>query len=312
MTLTPDSVRQAAARLNGVAHRTAVHTSRTLNAIAGADVYLKCENFQRVGAFKFRGAYNAMVLLSDEQKARGVIAYSSGNHAQGIALSGQLLGIPTTIIMPPNAPPLKRAATEGYGAEVIIAPYVDRETIGQRLARERGLTLIPPYDHDDVIAGQGTAAWELFEDYGPFDYLFVSVGGGGWLGGSALAAQALSPQCKIIGVEPAAGDDAGQSWRSGQIVALPQPAATMADGLRTRFISQRTLSLMQAYAHEMLTVTEAEIERAMRFVWNRMKLIIEPSSATCLAPLLENQLPAVSGKRVGVMISGGNVDLTAF
>lgn len=307
-TVTPDHVREAAARLAGIAHRTPVMTSRTLNAVTGcAAVYLKCENFQRVGAFKFRGAYNCISRLSADDRARGVITHSSGNHAQGVALAARILGVPATIVMPHDAPPVKRAATAGYGANIVLCDALEREAVSGELAAQHGYTLVHPYDDDRIIAGAGTAAWELFKDVGPLDYLFVSVGGGGWISGSALAAAALSPECRVIGVEPEAADDANRSWRSGRVVTLDAVPDTIADGLRTRFIGERNLRVMRAYVHDMRTVTEAQIVAAQRFVWERMKIVIEPSSATCLAPLLAGDMPETAGRRVGVMISGGNV-----
>lgn len=305
--VTPADVQDAAARLDGIAHRTPVMTSRTLNARCGAEVFLKCENFQRVGAFKFRGAYNAVSRLSAESRARGVVTHSSGNHAQGLALAAHLLGVPATIVMPHNAPAVKQAATAGYGATIVSATAVERERVSAALAAEHGYTLIHPYDNDDIIAGAGTAAWELFSDVGPLDFLFVSVGGGGWISGSALAAAGLAPGCRVVGVEPENAADAGASWRSGRIVRLEQVPDTIADGLRTRFIGQRNLPIMQQHVHDMTTVSEDAIRAAVRFAWERMKIVIEPSSAVALAPLLSGSYAVPTGARVGVMISGGNV-----
>lgn len=303
--LTPDRVASAAQRLDGIASRTPVMTSRTLDARTGCTVFLKCENFQRVGAFKFRGAYNAVSQLSAAQRARGVITHSSGNHAQGLALASQLLGVACTIVMPDNAPAVKRAATAGYGATIVQCKPIEREAVAERLSRESGATLVHPYDNSDIIAGAGTAAWELFDQVGELDYLFVPVGGGGLISGSALAAAARAPQCRVVGVEPEGAADANQSWRSGVIQVLDDVPDTIADGLRTRFIGERNLHVMGRYVDDMTTVSEGAIGRALRFVYERMKIVIEPSCAVALAPLLEQRYPARG--RVGVLISGGNV-----
>jgi len=307
MALTLSDVPSAAERLHGIAHRTPVHTSRTLDALAGCQIFLKCENFQRVGAFKFRGAYNAISQLSPEQKAAGVVTHSSGNHAQGVALAAQLLGVPATIVMPDDAPAVKREATAGYGARIVSAPAAQREKVSAQLARDEGLTLVHPYDDDRIIAGQGTAAWELFEQVEGLELLFVPVGGGGLISGSALAAAARQPGCRVVGVEPAIADDANRSWRSGTVQVLDQPPPTIADGLRTRFVGERNLAVMRQYVYDMTTVSEEEIVAALRFVWQRLKIIIEPSSAVALAPLLSGRYQA-PGRRVGVILSGGNVD----
>jgi threonine dehydratase len=307
MALTLSDVAAAAERLRDIAHRTPVHTSRTLDALAGCQIFLKCENFQRVGAFKFRGAYNAISQLSPEQKAAGVVTHSSGNHAQGVALAAQLLGVPATIVMPDDAPAVKREATAGYGARIVSAPAAQREIVSAQLARDEGLTLVHPYDDDRIIAGQGTAAWELFEQVEGLELLFVPVGGGGLISGSALAAAARQPGCRVVGVEPAIADDANRSWRSGTVQVLDQPPPTIADGLRTRFVGERNLAVMRQYVYDMTTVSEEEIVAALRFVWQRLKIIIEPSSAVALAPLLSGRYQA-PGRRVGVILSGGNVD----
>jgi len=307
MALTLSDVAAAAERLRDIAHRTPVHTSRTLDALAGCQIFLKCENFQRVGAFKFRGAYNAISQLSPEQKAAGVVTHSSGNHAQGVALAAQLLGVPATIVMPDDAPAVKREATAGYGARIVSAPAAQREKVSAQRARDEGLTLVHPYDDDRIIAGQGTAAWELFEQVEGLELLFVPVGGGGLISGSALAAAARQPGCRVVGVEPAIADDANRSWRSGTVQVLDQPPPTIADGLRTRFVGERNLAVMRQYVYDMTTVSEEEIVAALRFVWQRLKIIIEPSSAVALAPLLSGRYQA-PGRRVGVILSGGNVD----
>jgi threonine dehydratase len=304
-------VAAAAARIAGHAHRTPVLTSRTVNARTGAEVFFKCENFQRIGAFKFRGAYNALAQLSDEQKHRGVLAFSSGNHAQAIALAGQLLGIRTTIVMPDDAPPVKLAATRGYGAEVITYDknVTTREALGASIAAERGLAVIPPYDHPHVVAGQGTAAKELIEEVGRLDSLYVPCGGAGLLSGCAIATAHLSPGCKVIGVEPAAGDDATRSFRTKTLQTVHNPD-TIADGARTPSLGKITFPLVLAHVHAMTTVDDRELLAAMLYLWERMKIVVEPTGALGAAGLFKGGHDA-AGKRVGVVISGGNVDLQA-
>jgi threo-3-hydroxy-L-aspartate ammonia-lyase len=307
MNLSPADVAAAVQRLRTVAHRTPVITSRTLDERAGTQVFLKCENFQRAGAFKFRGAYNAISQLSPAQKTSGVVTHSSGNHAQGIALAARLLDVPATVVMPDDAPTVKREATAGYGARIISCPALDRERISAQLASEEGLTLVHPYDNDHIIAGQGTAAWELFEEVGELDYLFVPVGGGGLISGSALAAAGQSPGCRVVGVEPETASDAAISWRTGAVHRLEEVPATLADGLRTRFIGERNLAVMRRHVDDMTIAREQEIIGALRFVWQRLKIIIEPSSAVALAPLLSGSYQS-PGARAGVILSGGNVD----
>jgi threonine dehydratase len=305
-------VEQAAARIEGAAHRTPVLTSRTADEIAGAELFFKCENFQRMGAFKFRGAYNAIARFLDEQKKAGVLTYSSGNHAQAIALSAKLAGIRAAIIMPKDAPELKVRATQGYGGEVIFYDrYTEnREEIGARLAKERGMTLVPPYDHPDVIAGQGTAAKELFDDVSELDLLLVPLGGGGLLAGCALAASALSPNCKIIGVEPEAGNDGQQSLRSGQIVDIGVPQ-TIADGAQTSHLGRHNFAVIQRLVSDIVTVSDAQLVETMKFFAERMKMIVEPTGCLAAAAALHGVVP-VAGKKVGILISGGNVDLARF
>src|SRR5262245_31528233 len=305
-------VAAAAARIAGHAHRTPVLTSHTVDARAGARVFFKCENFQRIGAFKFRGAYNALAQLADEQRRRGVLAFSSGNHAQAIALAGQLLGIQTVIVMPDDAPPVKLAATRGYGAEVITYDknVTTREELGRRIAAERGLAVIPPYDHPHVVAGQGTAAKELVEEVGALDYLFVPCGGAGLLSGCAIAATHLSPGCKVIGVEPAAGDDATRSFRTKTLQTVHNPD-TIADGARTPSLGKTTFPLVLAYVHDMATVDDRELLATMLYLWERMKIVVEPTGALGAAGLF-GYGAGVAGARVGVVISGGNVDLQAI
>ncbi|AGY58305.1 threo-3-hydroxy-L-aspartate ammonia-lyase [Gloeobacter kilaueensis] len=305
-------IEAAAHRLAGVAHRTPVLTSRTVDALSGAQVYFKCENFQRTGSFKFRGAYNALSQLTDEQRQRGVIAYSSGNHAQAVALAGQLLAIPTLIVMPEDAPRIKRWATEGYGAEVILYDRrrTTREAVAEKLIAERGTTLIPPFDHPQVVAGQGTAARELFSQAAPLDVLVVCCGGGGLLSGSAIAAHALAPTCRVIGAEPAQADDAARSFRTGVLHTVHNPD-TIADGARTPSLGQITFALVRHYVHDIVTVEEAAIVRAMFFLWERLKIVVEPTGALATAALLEGKV-ARKGERVGVIVSGGNVDVGAM
>ena len=302
-------VDDAARQIAGVAHRTPVVTSRTVDARAGARVFFKCENLQRGGAFKFRGAYNALSRLTTDQRRRGVVTFSSGNHAQAIALAGKLLDIPRVIVMPSDAPAIKRAATEGYGGEVV--PYDrdkdDREAIGRRLAQERGLTIVPPYDHPHIIGGQGTAARELIDEVGHIDMLFVPCGGGGLLSGSALAARKLSPGCRVIGVEPAAGDDATRSFRTKQLQSVNNPK-TIADGARTASLGSLTFPLVLEYVSDMTTIDDPALLRTMLFLWERLKLIVEPTGALGAAAVLEGNTD-VKGKRIGVILSGGNVDL---
>jgi threonine dehydratase len=306
---TADDVHAAAERLRGVAHRTPVMTSRTLDERLGAHVSFKCENLQRAGAFKFRGAYNAVSLLSDEERARGVLAYSSGNHAQAVALTGRLLGIRTTIVMPDDAPTSKVEGTRGYGAEVILydKEKQSREELAAQLRQERGMSLIPPYDYADVVAGQGTAALELLEETGPLDALLAPCGGGGLLSGSALAAGAMSPGCRVIGVEPELADDATRSFRTGTVQTVRNPP-TIADGLRTPALGRITFPLVRAHVADMRTVSEQGIVDAMRFLWTRMKIVVEPSGAVPLAALLADPT-LFRGMRIGIIISGGNVDL---
>lgn len=307
-----DDVSAAAERIKGHAHRTPVMTSRTVNKELDAEVFFKCENFQRMGAFKFRGAFNALSRFNEEQRRAGVVTFSSGNHAQAIALSASLLGMPATIVMPHDAPAAKVAATKGYGGNVVIYDRYkdDREQIGRDLAQKHGLTLIPPYDHPDVIAGQGTAAKELFEEVGQLDAFFVSLGGGGLLSGSALATRALAPDCKLYGVEPEAGNDGQQSFRSGSIVHIETPK-TIADGAQTQHLGNYTFPIIRRDVDDILTVTDEQLVECMRFFASRMKLVVEPTGCLGFAAA-RNMKAELSGKRVGVLISGGNVDLDRF
>ncbi len=300
-------VREAAGRLEGVANRTPVVTSRTLDEKTGLRVFLKCESFQRGGAFKFRGAYNRISRLSREEARRGVVAFSSGNHAQGVALAARLLGVPATIVMPADAPPVKLTATRGYGAEVV--PYdrleEDREEIGRRLARDRGLTLVPPYDDPAIIAGQGTTALELLEDVPELDALIVPVSGGGLIAGCATAARGLRPGIRVLGVEPEDADDTRRSLAAGERVTIPPPA-TIADGLRVLSPGRLTFPVVRRLVEAVVTVSEAEIRAALRFLLLRMKLVVEPSGAVGVAAVLAGRIPAPC--RVGVVVSGGNID----
>jgi threonine dehydratase len=304
-----DDVVAAAERIRGLAHRTPVVTSRTLDERLSARVFLKCENLQRAGAFKFRGAYNAVARLSAEERARGVLAYSSGNHAQAIALASRLVGARATIVMPEDAPPAKRRATEGYGARVVsYDPRTERrEEVARRVQAEGDLILIPPFDHPDVIAGQGTAALELIEDVGPLDLLLVSCGGGGLLSGSALAARRLAPRCQVIGVEPETGDDATRSFKTGILVTVENPQ-TIADGARTPSLGRLTFPLVRQCVDDMVTVSDGALIRALVFAFERLKQVVEPTGVLGLAAALERRVE-VGGRKVGVILSGGNVDL---
>lgn len=305
--ITFETIKTAQARLIGQAHRTPVMTSRTLNRLVGAEVFCKCENLQRVGAFKFRGAFNAMSQLSAEQQARGVITYSSGNHAQAVALVGQLLKIKTVVVMPNNAPATKRAATEEYGATVVAydPAQTSREDLAQALQQQHGYTLIPPFDHLDIIAGQGTAALELLQEVGALDMLLVPCGGGGLLSGSAIAAKGMYPACQVIGIEPELADDATQSFYTKELHHVHNPP-TIADGTRTSSLGKLTFPLILEYVDAMQTVSEAAIMEAVQFLLYRMKLVVEPSGALGIAALLSQRVrPA---ERVGVILSGGNID----
>lgn len=302
-------VKKAAERIKGYVNLTPVLTSRTINDLLGAEVVFKCENFQRMGAFKFRGGMNSLLQFDEDQRAKGVVAFSSGNHAQAIALAAQILGVPATIVMPHDAPAAKVAATKGYGAKVVVYDRYteDREEIGRSLAEKHGFTLIPPYDHAHVIAGQGTAALELFEHCGQLDALFVPLGGGGLLSGSALAACELSPECKIYGVEPEAGNDGQQSFRSGKIVHIDTPK-TIADGAQTQHLGKLTFPIIQRDVDDIFTVSDEQLLSAMQFFASRMKIVVEPTGCLGLAAALALKTE-LSGKKVGVIISGGNVDL---
>ena len=308
-TVTYEDVAAAAQRLREIAHRTPVHTSATVDERTGAHVFFKCENLQRMGAFKFRGAYNALACLSAEQRARGVLTYSSGNHGQAVALAGRLLGAPVSVVMPADAPAVKVEATRGYGGEVVLYDRrvgPTREEIGARLAEERGLIVIPPFDHPDVVAGQGTAAVELIEEAGPLDLLLAPCGGGGLLSGSAVAARALAPACRVIGVEPTAADDATRSFRTRELQTVSNPD-TIADGARTPSLGKVTFPLVLQNVDDMVTVSEEAIVSTTLFLWSRLKLVVEPTGAVAAAALLDGVVPA-RGLRVGVILSGGNVD----
>jgi threonine dehydratase len=309
---TFDDVAAAARRIEGRAHRTPVLTSRTLNDELGAEVFFKCENFQRMGAFKFRGAFSALSRFDERQRRAGVVTFSSGNHAQAIALAARILGLQATILMPHDAPASKAAATRGYGGNVVIYDRYteDREAIGRKLAQEQGMTLIPPYDHPDVIAGQGTAALELFDETGPLDALFVPLGGGGLLSGSALAARALAPDCRVYGVEPEAGNDGQQSFRTGTLVHIDTPR-TIADGAQTQHLGAYTFAIIRRAVDDIFTASDAELIACMRFLASRMKIVAEPTGCLGLAAA-RGMKGELDGKRVGVIISGGNVDLERF
>ena len=306
---TPLDLHAAAERLQGVAHRTPVMTSRTANERTGAQLFFKCEQFQRMGAFKFRGAYNAIAQLSPEQRRAGVLTYSSGNHAQATALSARLLGAPAVILMPHDSAASKVQATQGYGAEVITYHRfeTDRELLAQDMARRRGLTLIPPYDHPHIIAGQATATLELLQEQPDLDLVICTLGGGGLLAGTALAAHALAPACQVVGVEPVSGDDGLQSLRAGHVVRIPPPKG-LPEGALATHVGALNFAVMQRHVHDIVTVSDDDITKAMQFYAQRMKLVVEPTGALPLAALLQRKLP-IEGKRIGVIVSGGNVDL---
>jgi len=283
-----------------------------MDAKTGGSLFFKCENFQRAGAFKFRGAFNALSRLSGEERRKGVLTFSSGNHAQAVALSGRLLDVPTVVVMPRDAPEVKVRATRGYGAEVVLYDKNEttREALGKTISEERGLVTIPPYDHPDVIAGQGTAALELFARTGPLDYLFVCVGGGGLISGCAAVARAVSPECKVIGVEPEAGDDATRSFRSKSLQTVTNPE-TIADGARTPSLGQLTFAMVMAHVHDMMTVTDRDLASTMFYLWERLKIVVEPTGALAATAALSGRVD-LKGKKAGVVISGGNVDTTAL
>lgn len=309
---TFDDVAAASERIRGYAHKTPVMTSRTVDEDFGASVFFKCENLQRMGAFKFRGGFNALSRLTPEQRKAGVVAFSSGNHAQAVALSARLLDIPATIVMPHDAPAGKMAATKGYGGNVVVYDRYtqDREQIGRELAEKHGLTLIPPYDHPDVLCGQGTAAKELFEELGPLDTLFVPLGGGGLLSGCALATRALAPDCQLYGVEPEAGNDGQRSFRTGAIVHIDTPK-TIADGAQTQHLGNLTFPIIQRDVNDILTASDTELIDCMAFMATCMKLIVEPTG--CLGFAAARRMKGrLKGKRIGVILSGGNVDMARF
>ena len=314
LTATPTyaDVDAAADRLRGHAHHTPVLTSRRVDAEVGAHLFFKCENFQRIGAFKFRGAFNALSRFDAQQRRAGVVAFSSGNHAQAVALAARILDVPATIVMPHDAPTGKVAATRGYGATVVVYDRYaeDREQIGRELAEERGLTLVPPYDHPDVIAGQGTATKELIEEVGELDALFVCLGGGGLLAGAALAARALSPLCRIHGVEPEAGNDGQQSLRAGRIVHIDTPV-TIADGAQTQHLGRFTFEIIRREVDEIHTASDAELVEAMRVFASTLKIVVEPTGGLGLAAV-RRLADELTGQRVGVIVSGGNIDLDRY
>ena len=309
LPVTFADVRAAAERLRGVANRTPVMTSRTFDKLTGRQVFFKCENFQRGGAFKFRGAYNRLSQLSDDEKKHGVVAFSSGNHAQGVALAAKLLEIPAAIVMPDDAPPVKLAATRGYGAEVIVYDRFkgSREQIATQLSQERGMTLVPPFNDPHIIAGQGTAALELLEDVPDLDAIVTPVGGGGLISGCAVAAVGLQPQIAVYGVEAEGADDAKRSLEEGRIISIPPPP-TIADGIRTQSVGTLTFAIMRKLLRSIVLVSDAEIMEALRFVLPRMKLVVEPTGAVPIAAVMQNRIPA-SARRVGVIVSGGNIGM---
>ncbi len=306
-----EDVAAAAKVISGIAHRTPVVTSRLLDEVCGNHVFLKCENLQRTGAFKFRGAYNAISRLTAAEKASGVVTYSSGNHGQAVALVSRILGVPAAIVMPDTAPAMKQAAVRDYGAEVVLHdPGISsREEIARAISAGRGSTVVPPFDHPHIIAGQATAALELFETVDGLEYLFVPCGGGGLLSGSALAARHQAPACRVIGVEPEDADDATRSFHSGKLQTVHNPR-TIADGARTASLGKITFPLIRANVDEMLAVGDDDLIRTMNFVWSRLKLVVEPTGVLGLAAVFRHRFP-LAAKRVGVILSGGNVDLTA-
>ncbi|BAY93852.1 MULTISPECIES: threo-3-hydroxy-L-aspartate ammonia-lyase [unclassified Tolypothrix] len=308
-SVTINDVQAAQERLLGIAHLTPVLTSTTVNERTHSQVFFKCENFQRTGAFKFRGAYNALAQLSATQKHQGVLTFSSGNHGQAIALAGKLLNIPATIVMPDDAPAVKQTATRGYGAEIILynRHTTNREELAQNLASDRNLTLIPPYDHPHIIVGQGTAALELIQEVGELDLLLVPCGGGGLISGCAIAAKALLPNCRVIGVEPELADDATRSFHSKTLQTVTNPN-TIADGARTPYLGKITFPLVLNYVDDMVTVSESAIITTMLFIWERLKIVVEPTGVLGTAALLTGVVKA-PGAKIGVIISGGNVDL---
>jgi threonine dehydratase len=304
-----DDIQSAAERLYRVAHRTPIATSRTLNALVGAEVYCKCENLQRAGAFKFRGAYNAVSQLSEEQRKRGVVSFSSGNHAQALALVGKLLRTPTVIVMPDDAPAVKLAATRGYGAEVVLYDRAEqkREVIARQLGEERGLALIPPFEHEHIIAGQGTAALELLTDVPDLDVLIAPIGGGGLISGCSIAAHGLKPDIRIFGVEPDSANDTFLSLQKGAIVSTPQSHSIM-DGLLPTAPGELTFTIMREHLESVALITDDEAAEAVRFLLMRMKLLVEPSGAAPVVALLAGKVPNAKGKKIGVVLSGGNID----
>jgi threonine dehydratase len=310
--INADDIGRASERLNGVVHRTPVLTSGYADAETKAHIFFKCENFQRIGAFKFRGAYNALAQFSSEQLARGVIAFSSGNHAQAIALSARIRGTTAVIVMPSSAPQIKLAATRGYGAEVVLydRQTENREEIGRRIADERGLTLIPPYDHPHVMAGQGTLVREMVDEVGTIDMLITPLGGGGLLSGCAIAAKNLNPECVVIGVEPEAGNDGQRSFSSGAIVHI-DPPNTIADGAQTQHLGNYTFPIIRALVDDIVTVSDAQLIETMKFFAERMKMLVEPTGCLAAAAVMKNVIRA-SGRKVGIVISGGNIDLSRF
>ena len=312
LAISYDDVAAAAQRLAGVAHRTPVLTSHTADAQTGAQLFFKCENLQKMGAFKFRGAYNALSQFSPQQRRRGVVAFSSGNHAQAVALAARLIGMPATIVMPHDAPAIKIEATRSYGADVVLYDRYteDREAIGQRLAHERGMTLVPPYDHPHVMAGQGTAALELMQQVARLDLLLVCVGGGGLISGCAVAARHLQPECRVVGVEPEAGNDVQQSLQRGEVVHIEVPH-TIADGAQTQQPGRYTFPVIQALVSDVVTVSDDALRRAMRFFAGRMKLVVEPTGCLAAAGAFEGAVE-LRQRRVGVIVSGGNVDLAHY
>ncbi len=313
LPVTLEDVRAAAARIAGHVHRTPVLTSRTADAITGALLYFKAETFQRVGAFKARGAFSRLTLLSEAERARGVVAFSSGNHAQAVALAARDLGVPATIVMPDDAPALKLAATREYGAQVVLYDRrrEDREEIARRLVEERGVILVPPFDDEAVIAGQGTAALELLEEVGDLDVVVTPCGGAGLLAGTAVAATGLQSRIRVFGVEPEAGDDVARSLREGRRITIAVPE-TIADSLQTTRVGERNFPILKELVEGVVTVSDLELRQAMAFLFSRMKVVVEPGGSAAAAALFAGRVPGVAGRRVGIVLSGGNVDPARF
>lgn len=306
--ITYSDIENAYRRIQPAIHKTPLLTSKTFNSQCGNDVYLKCENFQRIGAFKIRGAYNKIARLTTEERKKGIVAHSSGNHAQGVALAASMLNVKSTVVMPKNSLPNKVNAARSYGAEIIFSEDSsdDRERVAKRLETEFGFIPVPPFDDDDIIAGQGTISVEIAQDLDELDYLFVPVGGGGIIAGNAIAAKQHFPKIKIIGVETEPANDCYRSFRKKEIIRI-DPPATIADGMRTQAVGKRNFEIILKYVDDIITVTDAQVMEMMRFVMERMKIIVEPTGAVAPAAVFHNIL-GITGKKVCAIVSGGNLD----